>query len=113
MGRVEDSIILPDGTEMVRFHGIFIGLPHVIAGQVIQEDWTKFTVRLIPAKGYGKEDEEIILRRMTVERLGNVSVTIEKVTELERTGRGKIRSVISRIPEGERHDIRSRSQPYV
>ncbi|MDX1984576.1 MAG: hypothetical protein SFV51_30170, partial [Bryobacteraceae bacterium] len=38
IGRLEDVVIGPDRREMVRFHGIFVDLPHVLEGQVIQEE---------------------------------------------------------------------------
>ena len=93
-GRVEDVVVGPDGRELVRFHGIFIGLPFVLEGQVVQEALDRFRVRVITEAGFGDEEVREIGRRFD-ERLGPVHVTVERVSELERTARGKIRAVIS------------------
>ena len=37
MGRLEDVVVAPDGRELVRFHWVFMDLPHVLEGQVVQE----------------------------------------------------------------------------
>jgi phenylacetate-CoA ligase len=97
VGRLEDMVIGPNGTAMVRFHGVFINLPHVLEGQIIQEALDLLRVRVVAMDGFGPEDENLIRRRITMERLGNVRVEIERVDELERTERGKFRAVISRL----------------
>jgi phenylacetate-CoA ligase len=42
VGRVEDTVIGEDGREMVRFHGIFVDLPNLVEGQIIQNTLTSF-----------------------------------------------------------------------
>lgn len=101
VGRLEDVIVGLDGREMVRFHGIFIGLPHVLEGQIIQERRDLVRVRIVATEGFGEKEEEAIRNRITLGRLGPVHVGIERVTEIERTERGKFRAVISRIPREE------------
>ena len=95
-GRLEDVVIGLDGRELVRFHGIFINLPHTVQGQVVQEAVDQFTVRVIAEDGFGNEQVAEIQKRMFA-RLGPVSVAVERVTELERSSRGKVRAVISRL----------------
>lgn len=109
IGRIEDSVMLPDGSELVRFHGVFIGLPHVMAGQIIQESLTSIRVRVVATDGFGAKEEDLIRHRIQVERLGDVTVTVEKVSDLERTAYGKIRGVISLVPESERRVVRRRA----
>ena len=96
VGRLEDVVTGPDGRQMVRFHGIFIGLANVIEGQVIQETLHRFTVRLVTTDAFGDPDRELIRRRFA-ERLGEVEVTLEQVPLIPRTERGKFRAVISRV----------------
>jgi phenylacetate-CoA ligase len=98
VGRLEDVVIGPDGREMVRFHGIFVDLPHVVEGQVIQETLDKFTLKVVAREGFGAEQEQLIRRRFA-ERLGPVDVRIERVAEIARTERGKFRAVICRLSE--------------
>ena len=102
VGRLEDAVVGPDGTEMVRFHGIFIDLPHVIEGQIIQEKIDLLRVRVVATNEFGTEDEKVIRRRIVEERLHGMRVEIERVEALEKTGRGKFRAVISLLSPEER-----------
>jgi phenylacetate-CoA ligase len=102
VGRIEDTVVGPDGRETVRFHGIFVGLQGVREGQIVQETLYSFRVRLAVDSSFD-ESECGIIRRRFAERLGPVNVAIEYVDEIERTERGKFRAVISkvqRIPAG-------------
>lgn len=99
VGRLEDVVVGPDGREMVRFHGIFIDLPNVLEGQVIQESLDEFTLKIVPQGNFGIETERLIHRRF-IERLGPVKVNIERVSEIPRTARGKFRAVISKVSPG-------------
>lgn len=96
VGRLEDVVTGPDGRQMVRFHGVFVGLPHVIEGQVIQKELTEFIVRVVTLDGFGRKEETSIENRIR-ERLGDVHVTIERVKSIPRTEGGKFRAVISRL----------------
>jgi phenylacetate-CoA ligase len=98
VGRLEDVIVGPDGREMVRFHGIFINLPHVMEGQVIQEEVDKFIVKLVSTEGFGPSDEQLIRQRFA-ERLGPVRVVIEQVQAIPRGSNGKFRAVISQLDD--------------
>jgi phenylacetate-CoA ligase len=95
-GRVEDAVVGPDGRELVRFHSMFIGLPHLLQGQVVQEALDRFRVRVVTEDGFGAEQVREIEKRFA-ERLGPVRVDVERVSELERTARGKVRAVISHV----------------
>ena len=96
MGRLEDMVVGPDGRQMVRFHGIFIDLPGVLEGQVIQESVDQFTVRVVTVGGFAERERQAIRDRFA-SRLGKVKVLIQTVPEIPRTERGKFRAVISKI----------------
>jgi phenylacetate-CoA ligase len=96
VGRLEDTVVGPDGRETVRFHGIFVGLPHVIEGQVIQETLTRFRLRLVVEQDFNDRDRHVIYKRFQ-ERLGAIELEIELVNQIERTERGKFRAVISKV----------------
>ncbi len=101
VGRLEDTVIGPDGREMVRFHGILLGIPGIVEGQVIQEEIDRFTVRVASRTELRPEDLALIRSRFA-ERLGPVRVEIVRVDAIERTSRGKFRAVISRVPRSAR-----------
>ena len=96
VGRIEDAVVTRDGREMVRFHGIFVGLSHLKEGQVIQESIEHIRLRLVVEPGFGEKEKKIIEERFKV-RLGTIKITYELVNEIEKTERGKFRAVISRV----------------
>ena len=95
-GRIEDVVVGSDGREMVRFHGIFVALPEILEGQVIQEEKDFFRVRVVSQSELTDKTRETIRTRF-FERLGIVKVEVERVPVIERTKNGKFRAVISRI----------------
>lgn len=97
-GRVEDAVIGSDGRELVRFHGVFVNLPHVMMGQVVQISTTEYLVRVVAESGFGEAEIQEIRRRFS-ERLGEVKVHVETSSDLERTANGKVKAVINRCFE--------------
>jgi phenylacetate-CoA ligase len=95
-GRLEDVIVGRDGRQIVRFHGLFIDLPHVLEGQVIQETLDLIRVRVVTRPGFEQREEQLIHQRLS-ERLGAIRVAVERVNRIERTPRGKFRAVISNV----------------
>jgi phenylacetate-CoA ligase len=96
VGRLEDVVIGSDGRETVRFHGIFVGLPHVKEGQIIQHDLTNFEIRLVVDEGFGEAERQVIRKRFE-ERLGLVDLRFSCVEHIERTQGGKFKAVISHV----------------
>jgi phenylacetate-CoA ligase len=96
VGRLEDVVVGTDGREMVRFHWVFIDLPNVLEGQIVQEALDRLTLKLVTRPGFGATEEREIRRRFA-ERLGPVQLQIEPVPEIPRTERGKFRAVISKL----------------
>ncbi|MGB2964132.1 MAG: hypothetical protein WBB69_09100 [Anaerolineales bacterium] len=97
VGRIEDVIVGPDGREMVRFHGVFAGQPHVREGQIIQESLDDIRVKVVPLDGFGESDIQDIAQRVQ-QRLGErVKVVVEPVMEIPRTKTGKFQAVVSML----------------
>lgn len=96
IGRLEDVVIGPDGRETVRFHGVFVGVPHIREGQIVQEELNKFIIRLVVDQGFNMDDRQTIYRRF-VQRLGQIDLEFDFVDHIERTQGGKFRSVISKV----------------
>lgn len=97
VGRLEDVVVGPDGRRLVRFHGVFVGLPAVEEGQVIQEAIDRIVVRVVPTSSFSEQDVAEITSRVR-QRLGpNVTVTVERVDRIPRTKAGKFKAVISHV----------------
>ena len=95
-GRVEDEVVGPDGRVMVRFHGVFVDLPHLASAQVIQEERDWIHINAVTDAKFGNTEEELIVQRVR-SQLGDVRVTIERVKELTRNANGKVPAVISKL----------------
>jgi phenylacetate-CoA ligase len=102
VGRVEDVVVGPDGRQMVRFHGIFVGQPRVVEGQIVQERLDRIRVKVVGTCGFGAADEADIIARVR-QRLGpRVQVVVEKVDAIPRTKNGKFKAVVSMLALAER-----------
>lgn len=95
-GRIEDTIIGKDGREMVRFHGIFIGIPAIIKGQIVQETLENIVINVEVEKELTTEEREILTKRI-YSQLGEVNVQIFEMKEIPCGNNGKFRAVISKV----------------
>lgn len=97
VGRLEDTVVGPDGRETVRFHGLFVDLPGIAEGQVVQEGLDRFLINLVPSPLFSAQDEEAVRNRMKA-RLGpGVIVDFVRLAVIPREANGKFRAVISRV----------------
>lgn len=96
VGRMEDTVVGPDGREMVRFHGIFINVLCVIEAQVIQHTLVDFEIKLVVSKQPEQAELELIEKRMR-SQLGDIKLTITMVPEIPRNANGKFKAVISHV----------------
>lgn len=96
-GRTEDCIQTSDGRRMVRFHGIFINLPSVIEGQVIQHSYENYSVNITATRVLPLEEKQIIESRMKSQLGNDIKVTIHQLDTIPRTANGKFKAVISEL----------------
>ncbi len=96
IGRVEDVVIGKDGREMVRFHGIFINLPSVVEGQIIQYEIDRFEIKVVCSQPI-KEDERKIIESRMKSQLGMIELKIIQVNSISRNQNGKFKAVISNV----------------
>lgn len=95
-GRIEDTIIGKDGREMVRFHGIFIGIPAIVKGQIVQETLEDIVINVEAERQLTAEEREILTKRI-YSQLGEVNVQIFEMKEIPCGNNGKFRAVISKV----------------
>lgn len=96
LGRVEDVVVGPDGRQMVRFHGIFVGQDHIVEGQIVQEALDRIRVKVVAAAAFDQTDAADIERRVR-QRLGDVTVIVEPVESIPRSANGKFKAVVSQL----------------
>ena len=95
-GRVEDTVVGQDGRRMVRFHGIFVDIPSIIEGQIIQHDLNEFEIKIVGSAALTTLEKKIITQRLE-SQIGKIVLTINMVDSIPRNNNGKFKAVISKI----------------
>jgi phenylacetate-CoA ligase len=96
-GRIDDVLYTPDGRRIGRLDPIFKAQLPVQEAQIIQERVDQVRVRYVPDAGFDNQAKLSIIKRLQ-ERMGNVEVLLEPVTQIPRTANGKFRAVLCQIP---------------
>jgi phenylacetate-CoA ligase len=100
-GRTDDNIVTPDGRAVGRIDHIFKGLDGIRECQVVQESTERLVLRLVADPAFG-DAQRAKLRANVRERLGAAfQVEFEIVERIERSARGKFKSVVSRVNAGQ------------
>jgi phenylacetate-CoA ligase len=95
-GRQDDMILTPDGRRIGRLDPVFKADLPIREAQIIQESLTNIRIRYIPAPGFTENDQASIIERMH-QRVGAMSIILEKVDTIPRSANGKFRAVISKV----------------
>jgi len=95
-GRIEDKILGADGRQIVRFHGLYINIPGLIAAQIVQEAIGVFSFNLVVDPTYNCKSEVIITNRLS-SQLGAVQVIFCYLKEIPKNANGKFQAVISKL----------------
>ena len=96
LGRQDDIIKLKDGRKIVQIDGIFSSDLNILQGQIIQEDFSDFTIKVTPLKKW-LDTHEKILRNNLSKRLGDVRINIQVCDVIKKTWAGKFRVIKSKI----------------
>jgi phenylacetate-CoA ligase len=97
VGRTDDSIITPSGKVVGRLDHIFKGINNLVQAQIYQPRQDKIILRVVPDSSFSKSDGEVVLEKL-YHRVGDgIQFEIERVPEIGRTPRGKIKSVVSDV----------------
>lgn len=95
IGRSEDVVIGPDGRQIVRFHGLYIDIQGLVAGQLIQHGYEDFTIKLQVDNKFNKHESENLIRRRLISQIGNVKVKFEYPEKIPSGPNGKFKAVVS------------------
>ena len=98
-GRIEDFILLKDGTRIGRMDHILKKMTHIREAQIYQKEPGRFQLRIVRRPEYTDSDQQQLIAE-TTKRVGpDTEIDLKYVDRLERTSRGKLRFVISDIDE--------------
>lgn len=96
IGRTEDVVTGPDGREMVRFHGVYLGIPKIIEAQFIQITLDQIELKVAVDSPLSVTEIELMKSRVK-SQLGNVSVAVNQVDSIPKNNNGKFKAVISHV----------------
>jgi phenylacetate-CoA ligase len=97
-GRLEDYVVLADGTQIGRMDHIFKDMVNIREAQIHQKFPGALTIRVVRNPQYTSEDERL-LRRETAKRVGtHTRVDVDYVDTIARSSTGKLRLVVSELP---------------
>lgn len=99
IGRVDDAILLPDGTKVTRLGVAFKDLDEIRFAQIIQNQFNKIQVNVVPAGNVEKYNLTEIIHNLR-KRIGNeMEISVNPISESEiiKTARGKYKLVICNL----------------
>jgi phenylacetate-CoA ligase len=98
-GRREDYVVLGNGTRVGRMDHVFKDMVNIKEAQIYQSQAGRITIRVVRGDRYKATDEHALMRE-TAKRVGDdTAVEIEYVDGLPRSSVGKLRFVISEVPD--------------
>ncbi len=97
-GRVEDIVVTPDGRHVGRLDHVFKDMLNVREAQIVQEDTSAITVRVVPREGYSPADERTMLAELRLRLGSEIGIRFERVDHIPRASSGKFRFVVSKVP---------------
>ncbi len=95
-GRTDDVLYTVDGRQIGRLDPVFKENLPVVEAQIIQDGLDQVTVKYVADVNFQPQDGQSIIQRLQ-DRMGNIKVILEPVSELPRESNGKFRAVISKI----------------
>lgn len=98
-GRVDDVVLLEDGTRIGRLGVAFQGIPNLKYAQIIQESKSAIDVNLVTTPGFRETDEELLLKKLRQRLNSSLVINFKKVDEegIQKTRSGKFKLVVSRV----------------
>ena len=99
-GRVDDAVILEDGTRIGRLGVAFQGIPNLRFAQIIQDNKETINVNIVTTSGFGNNDEQLLEKKLRKRLNGSIRIRFNKVAENDiiKTRSGKFKLVISKVP---------------
>lgn len=99
LGRLEDSIITPEGKRVGRLDPIFKGLSHVINSQIIQSRETELIVKVVidPQASNIEPMLRQLEKNLRARTSQEFNIKIECVDHIKKDANGKFRAVISHV----------------
>ncbi|MEO8583123.1 MAG: hypothetical protein ABI415_04960 [Flavitalea sp.] len=99
-GRVDDVVLLEDGTKVGRLGVAFQGINHLTYAQIIQENAAAITVNLVTSDNFGAADQQLLESKLRNRLNNGLLINFKRIEEKDiiKTKAGKYKLVVSKIP---------------
>jgi phenylacetate-CoA ligase len=96
-GRTDDMVLTAEGKLVGRLDPVFKSNLQIKEAQIVQENFTTFTIKLVADKGFTSHDTESIESRLK-DRVGqDITVNFEMLDKIPRGPNGKFKAVVSKV----------------
>ena len=98
-GRVDDVVLLQDGTRIGRLGVAFQGIPNLRYAQIIQENINGISVNLVTSPGFKKAEQDLLEKKLRQRLNDSLAIHFNKVQEQDiiKTHSGKFKLVVSKV----------------
>jgi phenylacetate-CoA ligase len=98
-GRVEDYVVLLDGSKIGRLDVVFKGVKNIKFAQIIQEEKFSVIVKIVKGTNFSTRDEAKLINNLVMKLGQDFKVHIQYINkeDLEITSSGKFKLVISKL----------------
>lgn len=98
-GRVDDVVLLEDGTRIGRLGVAFQGIPHLRYAQIIQEDTNGIKVNIVTTPDFKKPEQDLLEKKLRQRLNKSLEIIFNKVEECDiiKTHSGKFKLVVSKV----------------
>jgi phenylacetate-CoA ligase len=98
-GRVDDVVLLEDGTRIGRLGVAFQGINYLRYAQIIQENINGITVNLVTTPDFKKHEQDMLEKKLRQRLNQSLLISFNKVSESDiiKTPSGKFKLVISKV----------------
>jgi phenylacetate-CoA ligase len=98
-GRVDDVVMLEDGTRIGRLGVAFQGIPNLRYAQIIQENVSGIIVNLVTTPAFMKSDQDLLEKKLRQRLNESLQINFNKVDEQDiiKTHSGKFKLVVSKV----------------
>jgi phenylacetate-CoA ligase len=98
-GRIDDVVMLQDGTRIGRLGVAFQGIPHLRYAQIIQENISGIIVNLVTTPQFMKAHQDLLEKKLRQRLNESLHINFNKVDERDiiKTHSGKFKLVVSKV----------------
>jgi len=102
-GRLEDYVLTPDGRKLIGMNQVFEYAENAREIQIYQTNCNGIEFKIVPERGFGDRDKNALIREFRRRAGEDMEISFSMVDELERSSTGKLKAVVSRVAEYEKH----------